>query len=349
MLKSFNILLFGIIIFSLLVIAGCGDDSTTSSGSPTTSQLQIADIEALIERVAPPEYTAPSGMPAVIDSIWFYGTTPLLGNVFGSEQPEALYSNIREFKQSLEIITNTMRVDGDGNIITGIYVDSHLVDRDEGPSMLHFTATVTALSEPTAIPVEAQALFGTEVDIDYLINVASEEMPNALINIGMTLNDSEQTLFQFDTATGDPTDRESRLIYARLNPADSSFVFKGLIYCLHQDNDLFSCAFDVRSQATSDFSDRVSWYSNSSPENDLLNCIVGGGNKDVEFALKYRVFIPADTNVVDSICMYDQVFGPNYSEGTGLVSSYSEYLDDGLILTYDIVPQAMLTNPWANQ
>lgn len=349
MSRLFNAFLLGAVIFSLFLAAGCGDNGTTSSGSQTTSQLEIIDLEALIQRVAPPEYTAPSGMPAVIDSVWFYGTTPFLGNVFGSEQPEALYSNIREFKQSLGIVTGTMRIDADGDIITGVYVDSHLVDRGDGASMLHFTATVTALSEPTAIPAEAQALFGTEVNIDYLINVVSEEMPRSFINIGMTINDSEQTLFQFDTASGDPDDTESRLIYASLNPTDSSFVFKGLLYCLHSGGDLFSCAFDVRSQATSDFSDRVSWYSNSSPESDLLNCMVGGGNKDEEFALKYRMFIPADTNVVDSMCMYDQVFGPNYSEGAGPISNYAEYLDDDLILTYDVVPQAMLTNPWQEQ
>ena len=58
------------------------------------------------------------------------------------------------------------------------------------------------------------------------------------------------------------------------------------------------------------------------------------------------MFIPADTTVCNATSSLDQVFGPNYSEGTGLLSAYEEYLNEDLIFGYDVVPQAMLTNPW---
>jgi hypothetical protein len=76
---------------------------------------------------------------------------------------------------------------------------------------------------------------------------------------------------------------------------------------------------------------------------------LGGGNKDTEFALKYRLFEPADTTVCDSMWMEDQVFGPNYSEGTGLITDYASYLDEALIFTNDDVPQLMIPDPWADQ
>jgi hypothetical protein len=79
----------------------------------------------------------------------------------------------------------------------------------------------------------------------------------------------------------------------------------------------------------------------------MLGCIVGGGNKDVEFAMKYRQFKPADTTEMDSYSSYDQVFGPNYSEGTGLISEYDAYLADELIYTYEAIPSAQVVSPWA--
>lgn len=217
--------------------------------------------------------------------------------------------------------------------------------------MMHFTATVTVLDGPTTIPASAQAVIGTTVDVACLISVAVEEMPAGLIRIGMTLNDTTQTIFQWDEGTsGD--DAQSRLYYANLDPTDSSFIFKGLGFCEHPvsaewpNGDRFCWAYNITSEANSDFSYRMSYFSNGTPGMTLLNCFLGGGNKDTEFALKYRTFSPADTSVCDSVWMKDQVFGPNYSEGTGLITDYATYLDDGLMFPYETVPQAMIPNPW---
>jgi hypothetical protein len=342
--KSVALLLCGMI--ALLPVLGCDEDKTVTPAGGTT-QLDMIDLAALIEQVAPPEFTGPVGSPLAVDSVWFHGDYPLLEKVFGSRDPQTLYANINDFKMSMAIITNTMRVNGQGAIVTGIYVDSHLVDMEDGETMIHFTATVSALDEPTVVPADAQEVIGTAVDVDYLIRVEPEEMPGALIYIGLTLNDSEQTLWQFDSASGDPEDTESRSIYASLDPTDSSFVFRGLGYCLHAGGELFTYAFNIESAASSDFAYRMSFFSNGTPGMTFLNCIIGGGNKDEEFALKYRVFSPADTNVVDSVHMYDQLFGPNYSDGAGELSTYIQYLDEDLMFGYDIVPQAMLHNPWA--
>lgn len=349
MSRTLSAVLSVLFVFGLMILSGCGDDKSTTSPATTTNPLQIADLQSMIERVAPPEYTAPSAMPMTIDSVWYTGTTPLLEVVFGSEQPQALYTNIAQFKQTLDIISGTMRVDADGHLVTGVYVDSHMIDMGDGEEMAHFTATVTALAEPTPIPQIEQALMGTTVDVDYLISVVVDEQPGMTSNIGISLNGDQQTVFQFDAFEAEGEDLETRLTYASLNTADSSFVFKGLMYCLHPNGEMFNCAFDISSQSTADFAYRVSWYSNGSIDTDILNCLLGGGNKDVEYALKYRMYAPADTSEYSSTDQYDQVFGPNYTEGTGLISNYADYLDDALILTYDIVPQAMMPNPWGQR
>jgi hypothetical protein len=81
---------------------------------------------------------------------------------------------------------------------------------------------------------------------------------------------------------------------------------------------MFTYAYSITSEATSQFACRQSYVSNGTPVTTFLHTIIGGGNRDSEFALKYRMFEPADTTVCDSMWMFDQVFGPNYSEGTGV-------------------------------
>jgi hypothetical protein len=342
-----NTMLVTVAIMALGLFAGCSEDETPTTPDTQTYDLNMIDLEALVDQVAPPEFVAPSGAPNEIDSVWLYGDYPMLGKVFGSTDPQTLYANIDAFKMFMGMIAGMVPADVNNNLITGVYVDSVMVDMNGDSIMMHCTATVTALSDSTVIPAEAQEVIGTAVNLDYLVSIVVDEMPNGVVNIGVIINDTEQTLLLYDENMGDPTDTQSRLLYASLNPVDSTFVFKGIGYVLHADNEQFSYVFDITSEANSDFSYRMSWYSNGSLEFDILNCILGGGNKDTEFALSYRMYAPADTTVADSVSMYDQVFGPDYSDGTGLITDYSSYVDEGLQFTYGVIPQAMMTNPWA--
>ncbi len=339
-------------VFALLLAIGCGKDKTTTSTTNNDSYaIQMVDVGQIIESVAPPEYVSSVSSPTAIDTMWTTGQSPLLDKVFGSTDPQTLYANINDFKLSHDIIASTLRVDANGAIVPGIYVDSHLVTIDNGTGMIHFTATATALDGPTTIPAIAQSVIGTSVDLDYLISVAVDEMPDGVIRIGMTLNDSIQTIFQWDEGT-DIGNETSRLYYATLDPTDSSFVFKGMGYCQHPvstqwpNGDRFCWAYNITSDANSDFSYRMSYFSNGTPGMTFLHTFLGGGNKDTEFALRYRLFSPADTTVYDSYSSRDQVFGPNYTEGTGLISDYASYLNESLIFPYSSVPQEMIPNPW---
>ncbi len=335
----------------LFVVAGCSDDKTTQP--PTTHEsnpIQMVDVSAIIEQVAPPEYVAPVGSPSTIDSAWLYGDFPLLEGVFGSHEPEALYTNINDFKLSYDILSSTLLQDENGNIILGTYVDSHLVDMDDGMAMMHFTAVATALNGPTPVPASAQGVIGTEIDVDYLITVDVVEMAGSTVKIGFTLNDTLQTIAQWDEGTSGE-DTQTRLVFSSLDLRDSTFSFRGQGYCQHPitdqwpNGDRFCWAYIITSQADADFSYRMS-YTSESTDWSFRYCFLGGGNKDTEFAMKYRPYHPVDATVCDSSWMKDQVFGPNYSEGSGLLTDYDEYLNDDLLFPRSYVPAAMIDNPW---
>ncbi len=338
-----HVLLIGMIILSA-VLVGCGDDAP--SGGGTTTPLDMVNIGEIIENAVPPEYEAPSAMPAEIDSAWFSGQSPLLEKVFGAVEPQSIHSNIADFKMNSEIFNNTLLVDENGDVVTGVYIDSHLVDWWDGQIMMHFTVTVAALEDPITIPTEFQEVMGTEIDLDYLITPVIEEMPYGEVFIGMKITETEQTVFQYDVNSGDSEDTETRYRYASLNPTDSSFIFKGLGFVEHEGGEMYNYSFNITSEANSDFSYRMSYYSNGSYPITFLHTFLGYGNRDDEFAIKYRMFSPADTNVCDSIWMFDQVFGPDYSEGTGLITEYEDYLDDSLIFDFSTIPMEMLPNPY---
>ncbi|PWB73138.1 hypothetical protein C3F09_05515 [candidate division GN15 bacterium] len=351
MFKKTSVATLFVLVVILALVMGCSSDKTTETPTQESNPVQMVDVGAIVEAVAPPLFTTPAASPSVIDSAWNGGNHPLLGNVFGSRDPQTLYANINDFKRSHEILTSTMRVDQNGNVILGQYVDSHIAEIPSGQQMIHFTAVATALNGPTAIPAEAQAVIGTEVDVDYLVSVTVEEMPGSVIRIAMTLNDSVQTIFQWDEGTSGADD-QTRLVYANLDPRDSSFTFKGVGYCQHPvsdqwpNGDRFCWAYNITADANANFSYRMSYFSNGTPGMTFLHSFLGGGNKDTEFALKYRIFSPADTAVCDSFMNREQVFGPNYSEGVGLITDYATYLADELMFPYSAVPQAMIANPW---
>lgn len=342
MFKSFMAVLFMACL--LLLAVGCSDDDSTSS--PQSNHLNLLDIEDLVEETAPPEYTAPSGGPAATDSfeIWTTGEYALLGKVFGTEDPQTLYKNLYEFTEFLEAVQHMVQTDEDGNIITGVYIDSSMVEMEgEGLVMAHFTATITELEEVTTIPAIGQTILGETVDLDLLITVESDIF--TAMQFGVTINETEQTILSFHN--NDQGDKEETiLILASMDPTDSSYTFRGVGWVGYDNGNIFGFGYNITSESTSDFTYRMSWYANELEE-DMLGCIVGGGNKDVEFALKYRQFMPADAEEMDEFSAYDQVFGPNYAEGTSLISEFEEFVNEDLIYTIDAIPVEDFPSPWA--
>jgi hypothetical protein len=332
----------------MALAVGCSSKKSTTPTTGTTHPIQMVAIDSVIRLVAPPEFSAPVTSPASMDSMWLYGNHPMMDIVFGSHEPQALYSNVNDFKLSRDIMQSTLVVDENNHVVPGVYVDSFPVDMGDGLVMQHFTATVTEQNGPITIPAGLQEVMGSSISVDYVLSVDVVEMPNAQVKIGMSLNDSVQTIFQWDAGTGNPADQESRLRYGRLNLADSVFEFKGVGYVLHENGDNFNYAFNISSSANSDFAYRMSYFSNGMQGHTALYSVNGGGNKSTEFALMFRQYVPADTTDCDSMWIRTQLFGPDYSEGNGLITSYENYLGEELVFLNSLLPSAMITDPWLN-
>ena len=56
----------------------------------------------------------------------------------------------------------------------------------------------------------------------------------------------------------------------------------------------------------------------------------------------------SDAIEADTSFSFDQVFGANYSAGTSLISSFSNYVDEANRITLDLVPSGQVADPWAN-
>ncbi len=336
------------VIFLVVSIIGCSDNSTNPDDGNNT--LDLVDLSELVEDVAPPEYEGPDASPAGVDSVWTEGDMALLELVFG-EQPQSLYNNVESFQFNIELLENILRVNDDGDLVTGAYDDSIFVNEDGDTMTVFYTATVAQISATTPIPTECQAIIGTNVDVDYMVELEIEDEPGEVIRIGLTVNDTEQLILEYNLSAPGESHVRCKLRYSRLDLTNNTFVFKGLAYNQYtdQNDEEFLNAFHMYSTSTGDFAYRLSWYGNANPETDLYRCVIGGGNNQTEFALKYREYLPNDFSQVNESGSSEQVFGPNYSEGTSLISEFDDYLDDDLLFDFSVLPTDVFTDPWSGE
>ncbi len=330
---------------------GCSDDPAPTGGTVTgdTTALELLSLGDLVAAVAPPEFSAAIAKPSA-DSfeIWTEGDYPLLDKVFGTTDPQTLYRNIEDFQMYMEIAEHFLFVDENGDIITGTFEGTH-TDTVEGQEVTETaTAVITALAAATTIPADAQSVIGTSVDVDYLITVSVSEIQGGTFQFGIKCDSTEQTVLSYQAnMSGQPNHDESSLVYASMDPTDSTFIFKGVGYS-SDDRGVFTYGFNIGSEADADFSYRMSWYSDDpSTPVTLLGSIIGGGNKDTEFGMTYRQFVPADTTVPDPNWAFEEVFGPDYTNGTGLITDYSSYTDTTYYYNYEDLPHDDVTNPYA--
>ncbi len=344
-----SILIVGMVALAgMLIFAGCSSDEPTGTTTATTT-LEMVDVAQVIRNVTPPVYVAPTSAPA-IDSfeVWTQGEWPLLETVFGSNEPQSLEQNIYEFGFFTGAIKDIIQLDANGDVITGDYIDS-VVRVEQGlDTTFHGTFTVSELTAQTTIPTACQEILGTTYDLDYLIDISIDEIPDGNVKVGFKIDSTEQILVVYLTdMSGEPGRTESSISYSSLNLADSTFIFKGVMYTTNPYG-IFSTAYVISSVTEGEFGYRSGWVSDESgQEYNMRGGIVGGGDKDVEFALKYRQWVPFDTTVADPNFTFDQVFGPNYTEGTGLISAYEEYTNDSLFIDLDLIPDAVVADPWA--
>jgi len=360
MSKKFLTILLAFALAVALIIAGCSEEDTTPTGGSDgdgggdgtpadTTTLNFVDVTAVIKNVAPPVYSAPvAKMAADSFEIWTQGEYPLLEKVFGNEDPQTLYRNLDDFEMFMEIITEMILVDENGDVITGTFTESVTDTIMDSVVTLNCTVTISELTSATVIPTAVQNVIGTSYDLDYLVETSVAEFPTGEVDFAFKIDSTSQTIVSYQKdMSGEPGATESQVVYSTLDPRDSSFVFKGAMHNVDSEG-TFCVAYIMTSEVGGGFSYRMSWYGTDplDPEYSILACIIGGGNKDIEFAMKYRHYIPADATDNDPEWSFDEVFGPDYTNGTGLITDYADYVNEALIIGYSDIPLTAIPNPW---
>ena len=332
--------LLAFVITGLVVGCSSDDKSTTPTGGGGTD-VQFTEFTGLVEAIAPPVYALPIGSPMFApDSIWTEGSYPLLGKVFGEDEPMSLYWNTSNLDDAIEILTEVVQqladlgIEGDTSFTTG-----------------GSTIQVMTPAGLTTIPTECQGIFGfSSIDIDkvYKMVFTDGDFTNTY-HLGYTSTDSTETyLTYYSTPAAEGDTAESFLYHAFVNLTDSSIEIEGVFFKDYGNQTSARWGYAIQTVDDADFAYRMSWYADDMGETSGLGCIIGGGNKDVEFALKYRQYTPADAQDTDSLYRLDQMFDGDYGYvGTGIATGYEDFVDEQDIYTLEYMPTALISSPWA--
>jgi len=339
--------MLAVLLFSVLFLfVGCSDDSptgtTVDNNDTDWTSIQFANFDQLVNKIAPPVYVSPQSSPATLDD-WTTGDYSLLGKVFSESEPMSLYWNLETFEANLSELEMFLLV----NDSCDVMVDSSSGEGDSNPGDY---IEITELTTATTIPSEMSPIIGASVTVENLITFNFPDMEEGEINqVGFTLNDDEQTILAFQRMPEEGTIIVSMVYYAHFDAVDSSIIMKGVVFKDYGDGTSARWGYNINSVNTSEFAYRMSWYSEDIPGNDdMLACIIGGGDKDVEFALKYREYKPADSTDHIADMALEQVFGPNYTtEGESLITAFSTFVNDDLFFGYSSMPTALMSSPWA--
>ena len=339
-----------LLLISIIALGfvGCSDDDSTNPTSNNTNNtggdhfdVTFTQFTGIVEEVAPPVYQAPAGAPqGEWDSMWTDGSYPLLGKVFGEDEPMSLYWNLEQLDDAIIMLDeiadklDSMGVTGDTLIAV------------PGGGQVDYREMTTA----TSIPTDAQDVMGfSSLDLDnvFLFDF-TDGTDTGHYHLGYTATDTTQTYLTWFSAewSANPGVVESFLYYAHVNLTDSTVDIKGAFYKDYGNQTSARWVYDIVTAENANFDYRMSWFSDESPEFSLLGCVLGGGNKDTQFALKYRQFSPADTTVMDSTFLLEQMFNADYDYLGEITTAYEDYVDEADIFTLDYVPTALIPSPW---
>jgi hypothetical protein len=259
--------------------------------------------------------------------MWKDGDYPLLGKVLSEAgvEPMSLYTNIEKLDDIVDEVAALL----ESNDSTGWIEDTSWIQLEN-------------LTEAVDIPAAYQPVLGfSSVTLEHVLKAQFPEAQGGTWHVGFTSSDTLQTVLVYEKMYFEQA-WETSLFYAYANLVDSTIDIRGIFY---KETDEAAWVYRIESVSESDFAYRMSWHHHDAALS-LLGCILGGGDKDDEFALRYREYNPADSAAYRAEAESEQVFTAAYDEGSTLASAYDEYLDETLFYTYDDVPLALLVSPF---
>jgi hypothetical protein len=324
-----------------IILVSCSSNSTDSSNLA----LALTKYTELIEQIAPPRFQGSEGLlkPAIMDSVWLYGyggENPLLGKVFGEDEPMSLYSNLETLDDAIETINDAL-----ASLEESI---EDAADNEEETPTDDGWVDIQELDSPVNIPEQCQPVLGeSAVELDYRLTYHWSDIPDGEFEAGFQKTDSTETVLCYRRMpwTGNPdypNQMTSFVFYAHRHLQTDSVLIKSVYFSDMDENTQAIWVYEIRTVGESDFQYRMTWFANEEElVEGMLGCIIGGGDKDVEFALRYREYCPLDQLNRD----IDQLFGPNYTDEGEVTAGFDDYIDPDNFYAYEDLPTDLLTNP----
>ena len=338
--KLFPILICTLALMALVI--GCSDDDTTpTSPSGGSGGLNFTEFGDLVQEIAPPIYDAPVTAPGDPDSMWTEGDYALLGKVFGEDEPMSLYSNIEALDQAIAMLEEAF----------GVYDSLNIADDSSYVPEAGVTVTTDSLTSITPIPVEAQSVFGfAAIDLDRVFKMQVISGSDTMqYHVGYKLTAiNESYLSWFSGTNSSAGAHETNLYHASLDLTDSSLQIHGVFFKI-DSQETATWAYEIQTIDESDFAYRMAWFSDMWGDTTGVGSVIGGGNSDTLFAMKYRQWSPANEVEYDTMYALDQMFDSAYTYlGSTIATGLNEFVVEDSMFTYSDQPTDYLPSPWAD-
>jgi len=327
---------FGLTVLAAVIILGCS--GTTGPGGGDWTDIDFPNYREIVEEIAPPPYTAAIAKANAIDSMW---TGTYLRKVFSLDEPMSLYSNLEIFQGEVDEIEQILSY----NDSTGEYsVDSNSTQ----------FVTIAELSSPTTFPTDIQAVMGTSIEVDYFITISYPNSTEGELNhVGFSITDTLHTLVIFNRINESAEITTTFCYWAKFDPVDSTIEMRGVTYKETTGVRSDRWAYIIQSDEEEEFGYRMGWYADPEGEltQTLFGTIIGGGDRNDEFALSTREYVPADSSDYFAEGALSDVFsidGTAYVEGISLVTdaAFTEYMAEANYFEYADMPTALIASPF---
>ena len=329
---------------------GCGSDGSSptdpgDSSTPNTG-IDLSSYRELVEAAAPPAFSS----IARGHSDWTSGDHPILGKVFSEHEPMSLYWNIDELDRLIVMIEEALANweydaaadTADGEPLEG---EEEIVENPEG------ACYVSECTGPTVIQGFAAGLLGAQVELDYSIEIEIFDQPDQQLQFGFAQSETAETIVAFhayDYAEFGPSgSRDSFVFYGHRDLVTDEITVRGVFAKVDQSTqEQHQWVYEFRTVGDSEFRYRMAWYA---PDPEFVASVIGGGDKDSEFALRYRQMNGPGFDQVDPGDPWGeltQVFGPQFSDGGEFVAAHEELCPADQMFGHADMPGALLTSPF---
>ena len=351
--RLFRFVAWAAIPAAACLIIGCSDDkSTTSSGALTVT---LPAFEDLVTEIAPPVFESYAGVPSGIALLppdtslgyWTQGQGALLRCAFGADQPMALYRNMHRLGETVQWM-NRIRKVGDTTVSE--------VPGDSG--MLSGTMTVAQLRNDVGIPQACQSILGdAPLKLQYMVRVRVNEQEQTRLQAGFRQDDTCDLMLAYHgSAAPDsnyPNAYEHRLTYAYRHRVRDSFSICAVHFKEYRNtnNECAMWAYQVTSRNQNQFEYRLTWFANDFADSNGVGCLIGSGQGQTQFALRYQQMLPAERLEPDTADPHGhlyRLFGANYADqGLALSTAWNDATDPAKLYRYANLPVALRLTPTA--